>query len=116
MTIHHKPENTTKTNEARPSLGKALHPNHRAALIAAISELSKATGSAQLKGIYIDRDQRENCHDAITAIYDNQLSDAEKLIWSLAAALIEKDEPLSQFAFSISRLIGDARVPGSFVI
>ena len=28
MTIHHKPENTTKTNEARPSLGKLDTPDY----------------------------------------------------------------------------------------
>lgn len=115
MTICHKPENTDKSHEARPSLGKALkpaHPHHRAAVIAAISELTKAIGHAELNnGLYLDRDQRDNTHDAITAIYDGALNDAEKLIWSLGASFSQKEmhEQLGCFAFAVSRMIFDLR-------
>lgn len=115
MTICHKPENTEKSHAAHPSLGKALkpaHPHHRAAVIAAISELTKAIGHAELTtGLYVDRDQRDNTHDAVTAIYDGCLTDAEGLIWSLGASFCQKPEheALGCFAFAVSRMIFDLR-------
>lgn len=112
-------ENKSNSHAAHPSLGKAGNPekqarnNHRAAVIAAIGELQKAIGQAQQNGLFLDSTLRDNPHDAITAIYDGALSDAENLIWSLGSNFYQKEESyaLGRFAFAVANMIFDFRTP-----